>query len=160
MSQVGLYLHWPHWWDKWPIDTILPSNSSSTLNQIIYKKLKLVTNWCKPFQIRPQTIVIWTRYATNYFFGYDYGITMFHWVSLNCKTMNIRRWCAPFNSPHTIPTHKLLNLQPLKSQNKCFIFNNPIGLANINIWTYKATWHCVNSRFKKIHMNMFVWIAF
>jgi hypothetical protein len=22
LNQVGPYLHWPHWWDKWPIDTI------------------------------------------------------------------------------------------------------------------------------------------
>ncbi len=87
-----------------------------------------MTNWCKPFQIKPQTIIAWTRYATNYFFNNDYGIAMFQWIFLNCKTMSIQWWWASLNFPHTIPTHTLLNLQSLKSQNKCLIILPTIRL--------------------------------
>jgi hypothetical protein len=160
LSQVGPYLHLPRWWDKWPINTILPSSSFDTMNQIIFTKLKLLTDWCKPFQIKPQTIVIWTRYAMNYFLGNDLSVTMFHWVSLICRTMIIWWWWAPLNSPYTIPTHKLLNLQSLKSQNKCLIPNNPIWLANVNVWTSEATWRCVNFRSIEILTIMLMWIAF
>jgi len=58
---------------------------------------------------------------------------------------------------HTPSSHKFLNLQSLKSQNKCLIFNNPIGLANINIWTSEATWCWVNFRSKEILLIMFMW---
>jgi len=75
-----------------------------------------VTDWCRPFQIRPQTIVGWTIYATNYFSSNDYGVTMFHRVFLNYKAMNILWWWALLNSLDTIPAHTLLNLQSLKSQ--------------------------------------------
>ncbi len=160
LNQVGPYLHWPCWWDKWPIETIFTSNSSNTMSQVICTKLELVTNWRRPFQITPQTIVAWTRYATNYFSSNDYGVRMFHQVSLNCSTMSIWQWWAPLNSPHTIPTHTLLNLQFLKSQNKCLSPNNPIELANINIWTSKTTWHCINFWLRKIHTIMPMWIAF
>jgi hypothetical protein len=53
-------------------------------------KAKLVTDWCKPFQIKQQTIVAWTRYGTNYFSNNDFGIAMFHRVSLNCGAMSIQ----------------------------------------------------------------------
>jgi hypothetical protein len=42
-------------------------------------------DWCKPFQIKPQTIVTWTKYATNCFSGNDFGVTIFHWIFLNAK---------------------------------------------------------------------------
>ncbi len=131
----------------------------NTISQIILTKLELVTNWYRPFQIKPQTIVAWTRYGTNCFFGNDYGIGMFHRAFLNCKAMSIQWWWAPLNSPHTIPTHTLLNLQSLKSQNKCVIPNNPIGLASINIWTIETTWGCINSRLREIHIIMLMWIV-
>ncbi len=159
LSQVCPYLQWQYWWDKWPIDTILPSSSSNTMSQIIYTKLELVIDWCKLFQIRPRTIVTWTRYATNYFSSNDSGVTMFHRIFLNCRAMSIWRWWAPSNSPHTIPAHTLLNLKSLKSQNKCLIPNNPTWFAIINIWTNEATWHCVNFRSREIHKIMLVWIA-
>jgi len=77
------------WWDKWLIDTILPFSSSNTTNRIICIKPKIMTDWSKAFQIRPQTIIIRTRYATNYFSSYDFGVVMFRWIYLNCRIISI-----------------------------------------------------------------------
>jgi hypothetical protein len=132
----------------------LQQNESNHLH-----KPKLVTDWCRPIQIRPQTIVAWTRYATNYFSSNDYGIAMFHWIFLNCRTKSISQWWAPLNFPHTIPTHTFLNLQSLKSQNKCLIPNIPSRLTSINIWISKASWRCINFQLKDIHTIILVWIA-
>jgi hypothetical protein len=43
LNQVSACLHWPHWWDKWPINTILSSSSptqwikSFTQNQKLWR---------------------------------------------------------------------------------------------------------------------------
>jgi hypothetical protein len=157
LNQIGPYLHWSCWWDKWSIDIIFPSSSSNTTSQIICTQPKFVTNRCRPFQIKPQTIVTWIKYAANCFSCDDLGVTMLHQVSLNCRAMNIQWWWAPFNSPHTISTHTLLNLQCLKSH-KCVISHNPTWHANINIWTNEATQYCDNFWLKRIHTIMLVWI--
>jgi hypothetical protein len=97
--------------------------------------------------------------ATNCFFGNDSYIAMFHWISLNCEAMTIWRWWAPLYSLDTILAHTFLIFQSLKSQKKWLILDNPKGLTNINIWTSEATWRCVSSRSREIHMIMPMWIA-
>jgi hypothetical protein len=84
---------------------------------------------------------------------------MFHWIFLNCKAMSIWRWWAPLYSLNTILAHTFLIFQSSKSQNKWLILDNPKGLTNINIWTSEATWRCVSSRSREIHMIMPMWIA-
>ncbi len=146
LNKVGPCLHWPRWWDKWPIDIILPSSSSNTTSWIICTKPKLVMDRCITFQIRPWTIVAWTRYATNCFLSDDYGIAMFHWVSLNCKTMSIQWWWAPFNSPHTMSALMFLNLPsltiPLDLPTSTFEPMKPLDVVLIIGWE-KFTRSCL-----------------
>jgi hypothetical protein len=121
------------------------------MSQIVRTKPKLVMDWCKPFQIKPQTIVTWIRYATNWFSSNDFGIIMFHWVFLNCRVMNIQQWWAPFNSPHTIlwtfnpwkvKTNASSLIIPLDLLTWTFEPMNPFNVA-LTLGQEKFTWSCL-----------------